>query len=151
MPRMTAGLTETEWLQDLMERSVRRAGPAMASNFVAPDWRMSAEEFFEFWSKPRMSTFSSASSGGLVHAAVVKISLRRRAFHVPTFRDAVRLADLRSVARCAISSWDDAYTAAIIYGTSKIQDSPGSMVDVLVVPTSIFAIRAPAGHHSRSK
>jgi len=151
-------------LQSVIDRSARTAGPAIKQNFVGDGWSMSAAEFVAFWGVARMATVSTASPDGIVHAVPLDIHLVDGRFYIPTFPDSQRLQDHRLNARCAITSWEDAYRAVIVYGnarevgvdptartaetTTEQNYSTGSMVTIEVTPTRIYAIRPPEGHHA---
>jgi hypothetical protein len=136
-------------LQALLSYSAESAGPAMRRNFAHPDWCMSAEEFVVFWGTGRMANVATVARSGAVHAAPLEITLARGKLVIPTYSDSVRLKDHRANKRCVITAWDDAYTAAIVYGDAEVPDDAGSgLVTVEVTPTRIYAIRPPPGHHS---
>jgi hypothetical protein len=137
-------------LQRIIDRSAATAGPALRRNFGDAGWRMTAEESVAFWGGTRMAAVSTVSASGRVHAAPLEVSLIGSQFHVPTFGDSVRLADHRANARCAITAWDDAYRAVIVYGRvdSLPAGQPPAMVNVVVRPTRIYGIRPPPGHHA---
>jgi hypothetical protein len=80
------------------------------------------------------------------HAAPLEVSLEGNEFAIPSFSASVRVADLRGNPRIVLNTWDDAYHAAIVYGTARLSDTGGTMVRVTVAPTRIYAIRAPQGH-----
>jgi hypothetical protein len=110
---------------------------------------MTAHEFVAFWEARPMASVSTVSARGEVHVAPLEISLVGTAFHIPTFADSVRLRDHRANLRCAISSWDGPYRAIIVYGDAELPAPPWTgMVNVVVHPTRIYAIRPPAGHHA---
>jgi hypothetical protein len=134
-------------LQAIMDRSVRTAGAAMKEAFGSDDWRMSVEEFVAFWGAERMASIATPSVAGSVHAVALDIRLVDGIFHIPTFGNAVRLADHRANPRCVITSWDDSYHVAVVYGDANFVEGAG-MVDVVVTPTRIYAIRPPAWHHA---
>jgi hypothetical protein len=136
-------------LQAIIDRSARTAGAAIALNFIGGGWAMSAQELVAFWGEARMATVSTASLDGTVHAVPLDVRLIDGLFHIATFRDARRLGDHRENARCAITSWDDAYHAAIVYGRAHVnEEAAATMVRVEVKPSRIYAIRAPQGHHA---
>jgi hypothetical protein len=135
-------------LQEIIERSAATAGSAMRQNFAVPAWTMSPEEFVSFWGEGRMASISTASARGDVHVAPLDVQLVDGVFRIATFADAVRLRDHRARPRCAISSWDGPYRAVIVYGDAREAGTEGAMVTVEIVPTRIYAIRPPAGHHS---
>ncbi|MDP9238549.1 MAG: pyridoxamine 5'-phosphate oxidase family protein [Chloroflexota bacterium] len=135
-------------LEEIIELSAARAGPAMRQNFAVPAWTMSAEEFVAFWGEGRMASVSTASARGDVHVAPLDVQLIDGVFRVATFADALRLGDHRARPRCAISSWDGPYRAVIVYGDAREAGSDGVMVTVEIAPSRIYAIRPPAGHHS---
>jgi len=135
--------------EDAVERAIRRAlniaRPAMATNFVHPDWRMYADEFRAFWGDTRLAAMSTVGESW-PHAAPVEVTLARDRFIAPAFEDSVRAADARTNPRVALVSWDDAWHAAIVYGMAE--DVFGGQV--VVRPMRIYAMRAPKGHpHSR--
>lgn len=143
---------EMEALQRLIERSAATAGPAVRKNFADPAWTMSARELINFWGTARMASIATVSASGAVHAAPLEIRLSHGIFHVPHFADAVRLRDLRANARCAITAWQDAYHAVIVYGRASLPESDAAgMVDVVVRPTRVYAIRPPSWHHAAEK
>jgi hypothetical protein len=119
----------------------------MKDAFGSPEWRMSIEEFVAFWGRERMASIATASAGAAVHAASLDIRLVDGVFHVPTFGNAIRLADHRANPRCVITSWDDSYHVAVVYGDASFLEGAG-MLDVRVTPTRIYAIRPPSWHHA---
>lgn len=136
--------------EDAIERAIRRAlsmaRPAMATNFVHPDWTMYADEFRAFWGGTRLAGMSTVGKSQWPHVAPVEVTLDGDRFVAPAFEDSVRAADIQINARLAIVTWDDAWHAAIVYGLAE--DVLGSRVTVR--PTRIYAMRAPKGHlHSR--
>lgn len=151
-------------LQAIIDRSARTAGPAIARNFIGGGWQMSAEEFVAFWGDGRMASISTVSSKGQVHVAALEPKLVDGKFYVPTFPDSRRLRDHRANARCAITTWDGPYRAAIIYGIARVvSEDPAmrteataaeqgydaaSLVTVEIAPTRIYGIRPPEGHHA---
>jgi hypothetical protein len=135
-------------LQELLDHSARTAGARMKESFGDPNWRMSAQEFVDFWGAERMASIATAAQA--VHAAALDIRLVNGVFHVPTYADAIRLADHKANSRCVITSWADSYHVAVVYGTAVVRGTPG-MVDVAVTPTRIYAISPPSWHHAASK
>ncbi len=118
---------------------------------------MTAHEFVAFWAVERMATVSTASQRGSVHAVPMIPHLIDGKFYLPTFANSVRRKDHAERPRCAITSWEDAYRAVIVYGIAREVPSipvtaderrhqPGSGVIIEVTPTKIFAIRPPQGH-----
>jgi len=133
-------------LQEVMDRSVAGAGPAIAKNFVGGGWAMTAEEFVAFWGETRMAAVSTVSQNGQVHVAPLEITLVDGQLRIPTFHDAQRLKDHRANARCGITAWDGPYRAVIVYGHAREEGAPGAgMVNIVVEPRRIYAIRPPAG------
>src|SRR5687768_15055417 len=65
----------TARLQRIMDRSIRTAGPRMKDSFGSPDWRMTVQEFLDFWGNERMASIATASTTGLVHSAALDIRL----------------------------------------------------------------------------
>jgi nitroimidazol reductase NimA-like FMN-containing flavoprotein (pyridoxamine 5'-phosphate oxidase superfamily) len=118
---------------------------------------MTAAEFVAFWQGERMATVSTVSAAGAVHAVPMIPELVDGKFYLPTFPDSIRRRDHAANSRCAITSWEDAYRAVIVYGTAREVPSipagdeerrhqPGSLVTIEVTPTRMFAIRPPRGH-----
>jgi hypothetical protein len=130
-----------------MDWSLETAGRAMREAFGAPEWRMSVQEFIDFWGSERMASIATVSSRSEVHAAALDIRLIDGVFHVPTYANALRLRDQRANPRCVITSWQDSYRVAVVYGDATFGQSAG-MVDVQVIPRRIYAIRPPAWHHA---
>jgi hypothetical protein len=118
----------------------------MAANFTHPAWQMSPEEFVRFWGGTRLASVGTVGDSGWPHAAPVEVTLDGGEFVVPTFADSVRMADLRLRPRLVLTTWDDAYHAAIVYGRAPIPESSAGNVAVRLAPTRIYAIRAPEGH-----
>ncbi len=119
----------------------------MAANFTHPEWAMTATEFRAFWRAPRLCAVGTVGPSGRPHAAPVEVSLLGDRFGIPTFAEAVRLRDLRANPWLSLTTWDDAYHAAIVYGRAEFSEaSGGGMVSVEVRPSRIYAIRAPAWH-----
>jgi hypothetical protein len=119
----------------------------MAENFTHPAWVMSAHEFRAFWGGTRMAAVGTVGATATPHAAPVEVTLEGDVLIIPTFASAVRLADLRANPKIVLTVWDDAYHAAIVYGTASFPtDASTGMVRVVVRPTRIYAIRAPTGH-----
>lgn len=106
-------------LQQIIDTSAATAGAAIKRNFIGGGWSMSAAEFVGFWGAERMASISTISGDGAVHAVPLNIRLIDGMFYIPTFADAQRLRDHRVNPRCAITSWDDAYHAVIVYGTAR--------------------------------
>jgi hypothetical protein len=134
-------------IEHIMERSIATAGRAMREAFGASEWRMSVQEFIDFWGYERMASIATVSARSEVHAAALDMRLVDGVFHVPTYANALRLRDHRANPRCVITSWQDSYHVAVVYGRATLHDTVG-MVDVQVVPTRIYAIRPPAWHHA---
>jgi hypothetical protein len=134
-------------LQAIIDRSSATAGPGIKAHLLGEGWSMSAAEFVRFWREERMASIATISAKGSIHAAPLEIRLVDGVFHVPTYADAVRLADHRDNPRCVITAWKDPYRVAIVYGTARVPDG-GDVVSVKVSPTRIYAIMPPAGHHS---
>jgi hypothetical protein len=135
-------------LQAIIDHSARTAGAAIATNFIGGGWMMSAEEFVAFWGASRMASVATAGRDGTVHSVPLDVRLMDGLFHIATFANARRLLDHVENPRCALTSWDDAYHAVIVYGRAAAANSDGNMVDVIVAPTRIYGIRAPAGHRA---
>ncbi|MFN0093585.1 MAG: pyridoxamine 5'-phosphate oxidase family protein [Dehalococcoidia bacterium] len=137
---------------DLVDAAIRRAGevagPAMAANFTHPDWRMTATEFRTFWGVTRLVAVGTSSPEGRPHAAPVEVTLRGDRFLIPTFADAVRLKDLERNPWLSLTTWDDAYHAAIVYGRAIVPVGRSGMMSVTLEPTRIYAIRPPSWHHA---
>ncbi len=148
-------------LQALLDRSAATAGPAIRQHFVAPEWRMSAEEFVAFWEARPMASVSTTSARGAVHVTPLEPRLVEGRLRLPTFANSQRLRDHRANPRCAVSSWDGPYRAIILYGRARELPPDGEalragelngvpadqMVTIEIEPTRIYAIRPPAGHH----
>jgi hypothetical protein len=134
-------------LQALMDRTIATAGSRMKDTFGDPAWRMSAQEFVEFWGAERMASIATASATAAVHAAALDIRLVNGVFHIPTYANALRLADHRANPRCVITSWEDSYRVAVVYGNAEVNTGSG-MIDVIVSPTRVYAIRPPPWHHA---
>ena len=94
-----------------------------------------------------MSAVATVGANPSPHAAPLEVALEGDVFVVPSFAGSLRLKDLRSNPRLVLNTWDDAYTAAIVYGTASFEPGAG-MVRVEVTPTRIYAIRAPEGHRA---
>jgi len=120
----------------------------MAANFTHPAWTMSEDEFRAFWRSPRLVSVATVNAGGQPHASPIEVSLDGEEFVLPSFRAALRIADLRDNRRVVLTTWDDAWHAAIVYGTATVFDNEGDVVRVSVTPQRIYAIRAPKGHHA---
>jgi hypothetical protein len=136
-------------LQQIIDRSARTAGPAIARNFIGAGWQMSAEEFVAFWGEAHMASVATVSDVGAVHAVPLDVRLIDGTFHIPTFPDSQRLRDHRANRRCVLNAWDDAYHAVIVYGNARLTDQETTgMMTVEVTPTRIYAIRPPAWHHA---
>jgi hypothetical protein len=129
-----------------MGRALEKQRPSMAANFTHPAWTMSAAEFRSFWSRPRITSVSTVAASGWPHSSPLEVSLTGDEFEIPSFSSSIRVDDLRRNARIVLTTWDDAYHAAIVYGMARLDEPAGSMVRVRVSPTRIYAIRAPAGH-----
>lgn len=136
-------------LQELLDRSAAGAGAALRQNFCHPDWVMSAEEFLDFWKERRMASVATLAARDGIHAAPLEVSFDGARFHVPSFANSSRLRDLRRDSRCAITSWENAWTAVIAYG--RADDTALAAGAVVVVPGRLFAMRPPAWHHSRTR
>ncbi len=135
-------------IQAAMSRALANQRPVMAANFTHPAWAMSVAEFRAFWSRPRMTSVGTVGANGWPHAAPLEVSLQGDLFEIPSFSASVRVEDLRASPRVVLATWDDAYHAAIVYGTVRLEEMDGSMIRVTVTPTRIYAIRAPAGHQA---
>ncbi|MEX0783058.1 MAG: pyridoxamine 5'-phosphate oxidase family protein [Dehalococcoidia bacterium] len=129
-----------------IERAIEKAGPTMAANFTHPAWVMSAEEFVAFWGGTRLASVATVGKSGWPHAAPVEVTLAGDRFLVPAFPNSVRMADLRRSPRLVVTTWDDAWHAAIVYGLAELVGASGGSITVR--PTRIYAIRAPQGHHA---
>jgi len=141
-------------LQEIIDRSIATAGPAIRQNFTGPEWSMSAEELVKFWGAGRVASVSTVSAAGAVHVAPLEITLVDGKFHAPTFANSRRLKDHRENPRCGIAAWEgEAYWAVIAYGTAREADrhpaAAAAMVEVEITPTRIYAIRPPKGHPAR--
>jgi hypothetical protein len=150
------------WLQQIIDRSAATAGSTIKRNFIGGGWAMSAGEFVAFWGTERMASISTVSASGDIHVAPLDVRLIDGRFYISTFPDSQRLLDHRANPRCAITSWDGPYRAAIVYGTAREIDcdptgrsrdtareqgyDTSSMVTIQVTPTRIYAIRPSAGH-----
>jgi hypothetical protein len=132
-------------LQEIIDRSATTAGAGIRAHLLGEGWTMSAEEFVRFWGEGRMASIATVSAKGSLHAAPLDIWLEDGVFHVPTYVDAIRLQDHHANPRCVITSWEDAYRVAIVYGMAKAGKG-SEVVDVEVSPTRIYAIMPPAGH-----
>ena len=132
--------------EDAIERAIRKAltmaRPAMATNFVHPDWAMYAVEFRAFWGGTRLAGMSTVGKSQWPHVAPVEVTLDGDRFVAPAFDDSVRAADVRFNARLAIVTWDDAWHAAIVYGIAEHVSAGRATIR----PTRIYAMRAPKGH-----
>ncbi len=131
-----------------MRHATETQRPTMSANFTHPAWAMSPEAFRAFWHRPRMTAIATVGTNDWPHAAPLEVSLEGDAFIVPSFATSVRVADLRANNRVVLNTWDDAYHAAIVYGTASFHETGEGMVRVAVTPTRIYAIRAPQGHHA---
>ncbi len=133
-----------------VEAALRRAplagGPAMEPEFTSDEWAMSPEEFRYFWRNARMSSVSTLGAGGRLHASPLEVTLQGHDFVLPTFANAVRSRDVESNRHVVITTWDDPYHIAIVYGDARIEDRAASATRILVKPQRIYAIRAPYGH-----
>lgn len=134
-------------LQQIIERSAATAGPGIKAHMLGEGWTMNAEEFVRFWGEGRMASVATVSAKGAARAAPLDIQLVDGVFHVPTYTDAVRLADHRVNPRCVITTWEDSYRVVIVYGNARVSDG-ADVVDVQVSPTRIYAIMPSAGHHA---
>jgi hypothetical protein len=121
---LTASTTRRT-LQELLDRTVARAGPAMKQTFGRDSTRLSAEAFREFWNTTRMFAVSTRGENGSPHIAPVHVQLREDDdLEMAIFEDSVRLKDLRSDPSIAITSWGEGGTVAIVYGRcSEVEGS----------------------------
>ena len=131
-----------------MEHAVATQSDTMAANFTHPSWAMTEDDFRAFWRRPRLTSIGTVGVSGQPHASPIEVSLDGEEFVLPSFRSALRIADLRENRRVVLTTWDDAWHAAIVYGTATVYDNEGDIVRVSVTPTRIYAIRAPEGHHA---
>jgi len=118
----------------------------MAENFTHPSWVMTPDDFVAFWNGTRLASVATTGESGWPHAAPVEVTLAGGRFLVPAFANSVRMADLRRNPRLVLTTWDDAWHAAIVYG--RVDAPAESSGSVAVRPTRIYAIRAPRGHHA---
>ena len=89
---------------------------------------MSVGEFVTFWGRTRLASVGTVGESGWPHAAPVVVTLDGDRFHVPAFPDSVRMADLRRSPRLVITTWNDPWHAAIVYGLANVGDEPAGMV-----------------------
>lgn len=126
-----------------MLRAVVSARPVMAANFVHADWRMAPAEFMAFWGASRLVAVATVGDSGWPHAAPVEASIAADGhFVVPAFRGSVRARDLAANPRLVLTTWEDAWHAAIVYGRVEGEDI------TRMRPARIYAMRAPPGHHA---
>ena len=112
-------------LQELLDRSVETAGPAIKATFGREDRRFNAEQFREFWRATRMFAVSTAGKSGAPNIAPVHVTLREDDdLEMAIFEDSVRLKDLRRDPRISITSWGEGGAVVIVYGRcSEIEGS----------------------------
>ena len=120
---MTSGARPT--LQELLDRSVATAGPAIKATFGRDDRRFNAEQFRDFWRATRMFAVSTRGKSGAPNIAPVHVTLRDDDdLEMAIFEDSVRLQDLRRDPRIAITTWGEGGAVAIVYGRcSEIEGS----------------------------
>ena len=95
-------------LQELLDKSVETAGPAIKATFGRDERRFNADQFREFWRATRMFAVSTAGKSGAPNIAPVHVTLRDDDdLEMAIFEDSVRLKDLRRDPRISITSWGE--------------------------------------------
>jgi pyridoxine/pyridoxamine 5'-phosphate oxidase len=112
-------------LQEILDRSLADAGPAVKATFDRDERRLSEAELRQFWAETRMFAVSTVGASGAPHIAPVHVSMTDSGdLEMAIFEDSVRLKDLRRDPRIAITSWAPDGRIAIVYGrATEVPDS----------------------------
>jgi Pyridoxamine 5'-phosphate oxidase len=147
---------ELAGLQELIDRSLRNATPALADSVAYPARQMSATEFVEFWHSVRLVAIATVGEGGRPHIAPVNAALSGTTLRLVIYDNTVRRGDLARNPRVAFSTWRADGAAAIVYGRAReVEGSlrparpgrsgkPRQVVEIEVKLTRVYAMRPPS-------
>lgn len=106
-------------LQDILDRSLATASPAVRETFGQPDRQMTAAEFVAFWQAVPLVAVATVGPNGQPHIAPVHTRLEGDRIVTSVFEKATRRKDLRANARIALTAWLPDRSAAIVYGKAR--------------------------------
>ena len=107
-------------LDQIMERSIERAGPFLRSSFEMPEHSLSAAQLVAFFDKNRTVALATTTRTGAPRVAPIGCYLVGGSFCIPTTRTAARYRMIERRPEVSLTSFDGIDLAVIVHGRAEV-------------------------------
>jgi hypothetical protein len=122
---------DIQQLQDLLDRSIERAGVFLRQSFQMPDHSLSAHQLIHFWQGMQTIALATVTRQGEPRVAPIGALLFRGKFYIPTLATAARTKHILHHPAVSFTHYQGNDFAIITHGTATIiQPNQPSFADL---------------------
>lgn len=110
---------DKQYLQQLIDKSINKAGVFLKRSFEMPEHSLSAEQFIGYLNKKITVSLATVSKNNAPRVAPIGAIFYRGHFCIPTLEVAARSKMLRRNPNTSLSYYEDVDLAIIIHGQSE--------------------------------
>jgi hypothetical protein len=107
-------------LEAILQRSRRRAGQAVRDTFSHENRQVGAREMVDLWNGSRLKAMATVGANGTPHIAPVHAEFVNGRLRSTIYVNAVRLHDIETNPKVALTTWGANGAAVIIQGRARI-------------------------------
>lgn len=111
---------DIQQLQDLLERSITKAGAFLRQSFQMPDHSLSARQLIHFWQGMQTIALATVTRQGEPRVAPISAVLSRGHFYIPTVATAARTKHILHHPAVSFTLYQENDFAVIAHGTATI-------------------------------
>ncbi len=117
---MNETLEDLQHLQDLLDRSITKAGVFLRQSFQMPDHSLSARQLVHFWQGMRTIALATVTRQGEPRVAPIGALLFRGHFYIPTVATAARTKHVLHRPAVSFTFYQGEGIAVIAHGSATI-------------------------------
>ena len=117
---MYESVEDIQQLQDLLDRSIERAGTFLRQSFEMPEHSLSARQFVHFWQRVQTIALATVTRNSEPRVAPIGALLLRGRFYIPTVMAAARTRHILHSPTVSFTLYQGNEVAVIAHGSATI-------------------------------